>query len=218
MRLLSRIVGVVLVLWGVGVFGLFTYVTLHEGFPSKRPERLVLSLFLAAGAGLIVAGFYYVRLDPNAQEQEQPPTRFIEFLATHRHQLKVLAQVGCLATIVHLVAACLGSEWPGRGTKFSLCLGVAVLMFVARKIADPQVRDNADWKRVPRWIQSIIRPETVLVLVALSAPLPLGHEFFRIAHRLAALTGIALVYALEALFFAYGELRSSSVTAVEQDL
>jgi hypothetical protein len=70
MRLASRIIGVLLVIGGLGFFAILGYAIVTEGWRGA-PVGL-LAFFLAAGAGLLLGGRYYVDLD--ASEEVKPPS------------------------------------------------------------------------------------------------------------------------------------------------
>ena len=85
-----------LVLCGLGLFCIFGYVSVTEGWPSSRVAWLAGAFFAASGLGLILAGRYYLRLDPDTLAGERPVSGIRRFRIVHRRQHGVVAQIGAV--------------------------------------------------------------------------------------------------------------------------
>lgn len=175
----------------------------------------------------MLGGRYYLRLDPDSPEEVAPTSPQTEFLIVHRRQLKVLAQIGLALSTIRLVSACFGIDWPGRWADWPLLLGLLALLYFGRKMATPEVHDNHDWMRVPGWIRSSLPRVfgtalwTLMLLIVLTQwshflvswpalqSLP-ENQMYRLAIRILYLACMTTLYAVEALFFTYGELRSTT--------
>ena len=173
---------------------------------------------MGSGFGLILGGRYYLRLDPDTVAEERPVSGIRRFSIVHRHQLGVVAQTGALFSLIYFGVACLGKDWPGRWFLWPIGLGATVLQSIARKIADPNGSEALGWSKVPRWMRAIIEPtkrigdSAMLGLVLLICWNQFsGHSVahsgvYHFASRIVAIGYITLLFVLEALFFAYGEV------------
>jgi hypothetical protein len=219
MRLASRIIGVLLVIAGLGFFAALGYGALTEGWRGATVG--LLAFFLAAGAGLLLGGRYYLRVDPETPDEVESASTPTLFLITHRRELKVLAQVGLVLSVIRLGSACFGIDWPGRWADWPLLLLLLALLYFGRKMASPDVPDNADWMRVPGWIRrSLPRVSTALWVAALLSvftqlwpslqALP-ENPIYHLMIRLLFLAGMTMFYAEEVLFFTYGELKRAPI-------
>jgi hypothetical protein len=209
-----------LVLCGLGFLVILGYVSVTEGWGSGTAAWLSGAFFVGAGGGLILAGRYYLLLDPDTLDQEQPVSRFGHFSVGHRRQLKVLAQTGALLSLAYFGEACLGAGWPGRWFLWPLGIGAVVLQSIASKIANPIGRSDLGWSRVPKWMRAVLEPTGRTATAALfvlgvlfcwsqwQAPSLTGSEIYYRSSRFITSGYVALLYVLEALFFAYGEVRS----------
>jgi len=171
---------------------------------------------------LILAGRYYWRIDVNAPVVAQPTSKFKLFLVNYRHQLKVAAQTGAALSVLGVIAALFGWDWPVRGTWLPLLLGAFILDSFAKKVANPDITDNRDWMRVPEWIRRTLpaMPKAFVVsqvcVVGISL-LSMWTRYslvdtggYRLGVRIFAYGLTAFMYALQFLFFQYGELRDKS--------
>ena len=225
MRVASRVIGALLVIGGFGPFAILGYVTLKEGWQGATVATwAAIALFLAAGIGLTLGGKYYLRLDPDAPDEVEPASAPTEFLVIHRRQLKVIAQVGLALSAIRLGSACFGIGWPGRWADWPLLLFLIGILFVGRRVASPNVRDNSDWMRVPGWIRDSL-PRVYgtalwggLLLIVFGqwsrfwVSLPMVESLpqspiYRLIIRLLYLAFMTTLYGVEVLFFTYGELR-----------
>lgn len=224
MRLFGRILGAFLALCGVASLALFVYGLVTEGWhPEDWKEN---GLLIAIGLGLILAGRYYWRTDPEAPVGPQPTSSFTRFLVSHRYQLKVLSQTGATLSFVAFIAACFGRELTNRAW-LPLLIGALVLNSFAKKVVNPAIADNRDWMRVPGWTRkaltqiekplkaaSIVLIGAILVNESLLHSLLSGSSAYRFTVLLVLYAMPATMYALQALFFQYGELRDESDLAV----
>jgi hypothetical protein len=177
------------------------------------------NLFVGAGSGLILAGRYYIRLNPETLDREQQASSFGRFSVVHRRQLKVLAQTGAVLSLIHFGAACIGRDWPGRWFLWPLGVGSFALLSIARKMADPKAGENLGWHRVPKWVRAIVEPTGkagdaamfgLLVLVCWnqwSGQSLERNEVYRFGSRMIVIGYLVILYVLEALFFTYGDVR-----------
>lgn len=219
MRVASRIIGVVLALCGFGSIAILGYVAATEGWPSSSAAWKAGAFFLAAGCGLILAGRYYLRLDPDKLDQERPASRFASFSLVHRRQLQLVAQSGAVLSLIHFGAACVGTDWPGRWLLWPLGIGAVVLQSIARKTADPAASNNLGWSNVPKSIRVVLQPIRKVGDAALLVMLLLicwnqwfgqslaGSTIYSRGSRIVGTGYVALLYLFEALFFRYGDLR-----------
>ena len=219
MRVASRIIGAVLVLCGLALLAIFGYVSATEGWPSHSAAWKAGAFFVGVGCALILAGRYYLRLDPGTLDQEQPASRLTRFSIVHRRRLTALAQTGAVMSLIHFGAACLGTYRPGRWFLWPLGIGAVVLQSIARKMADPAASEHLGWSNVPKPIRVVLQPirkvgdAAVLVMMVLicwnqwSGGSLTGSGIYSRGSRIVATGYVALLYVFEALFFRYGELR-----------
>jgi len=167
------------------------------------------------GAGFIFAGRHFFQADPCIEDPAPPASNFARFLVSHRRDLKVLAQIGFVLSLIRLVAACFGSDWPARQTTWFLLMGAFALQYCGSKAANPAVTDNRDWIKVPALIRRVLEPAQnaigvvwVAVFLGIYAQWhPLGGQVSPFVTRIALDAMLTFMYALTALFFAYGELQ-----------
>jgi hypothetical protein len=194
------------------------YESVTDGWSSVFGAWFLLGL----GFVLILVGCYYFRLDLDTRDQEQPASS-THFFVGRRRQLKVLAQTGALLSLAYFGEACLGTDWPGRWFLWPLGIGAVVLQSIASKIANPICSSDLGWSRVPKWIRAVLEPTgktataALLVLGVLfcwsqwSGQSLTGSGIYLRGSRIVTGGYVALMYALEALFFRYGEVRSEGV-------
>jgi hypothetical protein len=214
-RVASRIVGVVLVLAGlVFVVGsVFVLVSLRpesvlQGLQLGR--RLTAGLpVIVVGLGFILAGWYFLRLDVDKvdEAEDQPASRFAPLLLAHRRELRVIALVGLAISVVRLVALCFGHNWPA----WPLVLAWVGLLIPGRQIAKPPTMD-LDWQSVPQRMRSLLQAVVkaggvaFLILGVLFAWSQWSHR--QASSRIVNGGFMLLLFAWEALFFAYGSVRT----------
>jgi hypothetical protein len=221
MRVVSRIIGAVLVLCGLALLAIFGYVSATEGWPFDSAAWKAGAFFVMVGCGLILTGRHYLRLDPSALDQVQPPSSLHRFSMVHRRQLIALAQTGAVMSLIHFGATCVGTDWPGRWFLWPLGIGAVVLQSIARRIADPAASEHLGWSNVPKPIRVVLQPigkagdAAVLVMMVLicwnqwSGQSLTGSAIYSRGSRIVATGYVALLYVLEALFFRYGEIRQA---------
>jgi hypothetical protein len=168
---------------------------------------------MVVGIGFILAGWYFFRLDVDKLDEEgdQPASRFAPYFLAHRRDLKVVAQVGLAISLIRLAAACFGRDWPGRWAVWPLVVTWAGLAVIGSRIAKPPTMD-LDWQTVPERV----RPALIAVVKAARAAFLILVLVFvwdqwshhRAPAQLVQAGLIMLVFAGEALFFAYGKMRA----------
>lgn len=124
MRIASRVIGVVLALAGIAFFTLGVLLLMgpfdrKSVLETPAPIEWAASGFFAAiGIGLILGGWYYLRMDTEGGDSSRPPSRVDKYVFAHRREFGVLAQAGVAISVIRLVTISIGSEWPesGQGT------------------------------------------------------------------------------------------------------
>jgi hypothetical protein len=211
MRVASRIVGVVFALTGLGFLAIPGYLVVLRGLRSNGADWIIVAVLIAAGACCLLAGRYFLKLDVDAPDetQEQAASRFAPYFIAHRRELRLIAQLGLVISLIRLGAACFGAEWPARWAAWPLVLAFIGLGIVAEQIA--QAADRLDWERVPDPMRPALRIMWKAVGPALWVLLLLlaWSQWQRQVSWLAVTSGIlvVVVFAWEALFFAYGGMR-----------
>lgn len=151
----------------------------------------------------------------HATDEGKPPSGRALFLARHRRELKVLAQVGSGLCVIRGGLALL--RWnvgDDRVLFFPLLIGFLALQYCAGKAADPLVSRDRVWLHPRVWIRGAFSAAFLTCALALGAVSILhvltGRPSGAVYH-VAVVTSssglLALLYASLALFFAYGELR-----------
>jgi hypothetical protein len=150
----------------------------------------------------------------------------LAFLVTHRRALHIAAVVGCILTSIYAIDGLVSRS--GSTTAFLvLAIGAIALKVFAEQTASRDATSNRDWMAVPSSIRVVLRwavtvTDVMLMGFAIAvlanllgiAPSWLATQptrsvppFAGTAFRAVASGSIAALYALEALFFRYGELR-----------
>jgi hypothetical protein len=216
MRIGFKILGAFLALFGVLLLSLFPF-TLGNAIKTSDNGAIVAScIMIVIGAGFILAGRHFVQLDPAAEDPAPPVSNVTRFVVNHRRAFKVLAQLGFVLSLIRLIAACFGSDWPTRYATPFLLIGAFALVDCGRKASNPLVTDNRDWMKVPTRIRRVLEPAQKTIEVLWLGAVPLfvygqwSHstsEVSRLASRVILDIMTMFIYALTALFFSYGELR-----------
>jgi hypothetical protein len=213
MRLASRVVGVVLVLAGTGFVALPGYVFAIGQWGSGAASWILCAFLVGAGIGCLLAGRYFLRLDFSEPDEahDQPASRFAPYFLAHRRELKVIAQIGLVMSLIRLGAAFFGVDWPGRWVAWPLVLALIGLVVIGSRIAKPRTVD-LDWESVPEWMRPALKA-TVRAGGAAFLILGLILVWNQWSHRQASAHIVeygfmALLFAQEALFFAYGRMRA----------
>ena len=165
MRKVNRVVGG-LVISGVGFVGLATLLDFTNA------ASWLGWLFLAIGIGLLFVGrHYYFRLPLvilDERQKQAPRQPFASFVAAHRRELSVLAQIGLAVSLFRLVGLFFGSNWPGGWGTWLLGGGSFALASIAPMWPKP-------WPKSVSWILRIYW--NVLTLsVALVVPFYVNHQ------------------------------------------
>jgi hypothetical protein len=221
MRIELKVVGVAIALCGAFFLSIFPSML---GNAIRTPDNgaVVFSLILAVlGVGFIFAGRYYFQLNPDAKDAPRPGSKLSHFLVDHRRDLKVLAQAGVVLSLIRLIEACFGSDWPTRWITYVLVIGAFTVHDCGKKAANPAVIDNSDWMTVPARIRHVFEQAekavgALMLGFALLALLTLFNHSDGVSHlagfvaRFIADAMAMIIYGRAALFFAYGELRPST--------
>ncbi|HTC32659.1 MAG TPA: hypothetical protein VK724_04780 [Bryobacteraceae bacterium] len=158
MRIASWIVGALLAITGL-VFISFAVVFLVTFRPEsvlagpQWGKRLTGGLpALVVGIGFILAGWYFFRLDLDNLDEVWHPSRFAPFFIAHRRELKFIAQVGLVISLIRLGGACFGVDWLGRWADWTIGPVGAGLFLIAIWTASGRM-DHLDWNQVPEQIR-----------------------------------------------------------------
>jgi hypothetical protein len=219
MRIASRVVGVALALAGLVflVLSVVILVTFHPESVLEEPQlgrRLTGGLSgMVVGVGFILAGWYFFRLDVDKLDQvnDQRASRFAPYFLAHRRELKLIAQIGLVISLVRFAAACFGRDWPGRWSTWALVLVWIGLLVIGRQIAKPPTMD-LDWQTIPERLRPVLKA-TVNVGRAAFVILLLAFVWNQWSHHQASPRVVnngflLLFFAWDSLFFAYGEVRT----------
>jgi hypothetical protein len=215
MRLASRVIGIVLALGGLVlvVISIVLLVTFRPESVLQGPQlgkRLASGLpGFVVGAGFILAGSYFFRLDVDRLDEAWHPSRFAPFFIAHRRELKFIAQVGLGISLIRLGAACFGVDWLERWASWTIGPVWAGLLVIAIHIASGRM-DHLDWEQAPERmplgprIMSKAVGSALWILWLLS----LWNQWFhhQAPPRILGDGIMVLLFAWEALFFAYGRL------------
>jgi hypothetical protein len=221
MRVASRIVGALLALAGLAFLALFVFVV-TLGFDrgsvlieaSHRTTWIAGSFATALSIAFLLAGRYYFMLDVEKPDEEpvRSPWRFAPYVQAYRHQLKTIALVGLVISLVRLAAACFEVDWPGAWVTWPLLLAAFGLGTIAGRSSIPDAMNRFDWKAVPKRIPAALNlalqgGEAVFVILALlSVWNAWSHHL--VSPPPAILTGlVALLFGWEAVFFSYGKIH-----------
>jgi hypothetical protein len=173
--------------------------------------KRVTGLFVAAlGVGLILAGWYFFRLDVDKLDEveELPASRFTPYFLAHRREFKVIAQIGLVISLIRLGAACFGVDWPGRWAAWPLVLALIGLAIIGSRITRRRTVD-LNWQSVPYQMRSVLKGMVKTAGAAFSI-LILLFAWSQWSHHQASSRAlqaglIVLAFVWEALFLAYGD-------------
>ena len=217
MRITVRILGIFLALFGVFLLSLFPFTLGNAIKTSDNGAALAAGVMAVLGIGFLFAGRHFFQVDPSVENPVLTASSLSRFLVRHRRELNMIAQIGFMLSVIRLVAACFGSDWPARQTTWFLLICGLVLDYCARKAANREVTDNHDWMTVPAWIRRILESAQtavsavgvgVMFLAIYTQWHPAGGQVPAFLIRIAFDALITFMYALAALFFRYGELQS----------
>ena len=217
MRITVQIIGAFSALFGVILLTLFPFTLGNAIKTSDNEAALVSGIMAVLGVGFIFAGRHFFQMDTSAEDPVPSASNLSRFLVRHRRDLKTIAQIGCMLSLIRLVTACFGSDWPAPQTTWFLLIGGFALDYCGRKAANPAVTDNRDWMTVPAWIRRTLEPAQttvsvggigVMFLAIYAQRHPAGGQMPAFVTRIAFDGLLTFMYALTALFFRYGELQS----------
>ena len=216
MRITAKLVGLFSALFGVFLLSIFPFTLGNAVRTSDNGAAFASCILAILGAGFIFTGRHFFQANPASEAPAPPASNLSRFLVSHRRDLKVLAQIGFVLSLIRLVAACFGSDWPARQTTWFLLMGAFALQYCGSKAANPAVTDNRDWIKVPAWIRRVLEPAQNAIGVVWVGSVflgiyaqwhPLGGQVSPFVTRIALDAMLTFMYALTALFFAYGELQ-----------
>jgi hypothetical protein len=217
MRVICRVAGIFFLIVGLGLLVMTSVFALHREsvLYSGQNWKAVAGLAVMASVFLL-AGGYLLRTDPEAPDRDQPGA-FTLFLIANGRQVQLLASLGSLISTARFGAACFGTDWPGRWVEWPLVLGLGVLLHGSRDIT------KRDWTTLRRWPRQVKKLEGAIVMICLALfagiqwypmlsyrnalqPLPDGATS-RGMTRIVFAGGMAILYALEALFRSHQDLE-----------
>ena len=182
-------------------------------------EPAACAIFAGSGLVFFLAAWYCWKQTPESLNPADPPLWFGGAFVIHRRELERAAQACLAVTVVCLAAFCFGNEQLLRMGVWPLIIASAILDRVARNSASRAPESQQDWLRVPGPLRMLMQGSkkalTVLffVYVALRVASLQSEEHsgvYLLVSWIAIGCDIALLFALEALFFRYGELRPIS--------
>jgi MFS family permease len=218
MRIASRVIGVALAFAGVAFF-VVSFFIVSSGFDPKSvleesgPDKtawMAGAATAAFGAGFILAGRYYFKLNVDERDQERPASRLTSYCTKHRRELKIIAQAGLVISLIRLAATSLGDDWPGKLAALPLSLVSIGLLIIASQIGRGRTASHLDWEQVPQRVRPLLRIIWKAVGPALwILGLLFGWSQWRHQVESPAVQAaiIAILFAWGAMFFAYGEMR-----------
>ncbi len=165
MRITVKVLGIVFALFGVFLLAVFPFVLGNAIKTSDNGAALASGIMAVLGIGFLFAGRYFFQADLSVEDPVPPASNLSRFLVRHRRELNMIAQIGFMLSLIRLVAACFGSDWPAPQTTWFLLIGAFALDYCGRKAASPAVTDNHDWMTVPAWIRRILEPAQSAVTV-----------------------------------------------------
>jgi hypothetical protein len=222
--ILSRIVGVSLLLVGVGFFVLFAVVATSVA-PSeawKLSQYLSMALFMVGfGASLVWIGWTFLRPEPQ-REAELELDRWPDLersLVKCRPMVQFFAAAGCGLVLAHAIGLCTGFRWPSADLAWILSIapvatGLLTLGIVAPGGSPSGPFANDVWNRwspgtrfVAKMILRIGWLGNIAVLAALFH-LHLGVlKSWELTTEIAASLLISLLYASQVLLIHFGRIR-----------
>lgn len=196
-------------LLGLGGFG---FIGLGFLLLGTKASWLVALVPLAIGYGLLFVSHHYflreARKIPSVQTQRRPlvPRRFVPFVAAHRRELSVLAQIGLALSLFRLVGLFFGSKWPGFWGTWLLGVSSMALLIVCPK-----------WfGSLPKWPGWVLRAwsNASLVLFCSLVTTYFTHQAWPGLDQYRSILVTALLmllYGRAAVGFARGEIQSLNV-------
>lgn len=203
MRVASRIVGVLLALAGAGFVALPVYVFAVGQWSSGGWMWVFCAFSLSLGIGLVLAAKYFLRLDVDAPDEA---SRLASYSLPHYPKLKIVALVGLAISLLRLMAAFYGTNWPGRWMGWVLVL--AGIGLAAR------TDGRLNWEAVPQWLRAVMKAAGGTVFMILLLLFAWSQLFQHRATSQIVDNGLLVVlFAWEALFFTYARQRDDQNSA-----
>ena len=116
------------------------------------------------------AGFwpakYFLRLDVDAPDEA---SRLASYSLPHYPKLKIVALVGLAISLLRLMAAFFGADWPGRWMGWVLVL--AGIGLAAR------TDGRLNWEAVPHWLRAVMKAAGGTVFMILLLLFAWSHLF-----------------------------------------
>jgi hypothetical protein len=216
-RITIKALGIFLALFGVFLLSLFPFTLGSSIKTSDHRAGFISGLMAVLGIGFLFAGRHFFQADPSIEDPVPPASSFSHFLVRHRRELNMIVQIGFLLSLIRLVAACFGSDWPAPQATWFLLIGGLLLEYCGRKAANRTVTDNHDWMKVPQWIRRVLEwaPNAIgwvwaaAVIWAIYAQRHTsGVQVSPFVTRIVFDAMVSFIFALTALFFTYGELQA----------
>lgn len=220
MQITVKVLGIVFALFGVFLLAVFPFILGNAIKISDKGAALASGIMAVLGIGFLFAGRYFFQADLSVEDPVPPASNLSRFLVRHRRELNTIAQIGFMLSLIRLVAACFGSDWPAPQTTWFLLICAFALDFCGRKAANRAVPDNRDWMAVPAWIRRILELSenavtgvwVCAVLLAIYAQQhAVAGQVSPFVTRIAFDAMLLFMYARTALFFRYGELQSPAI-------
>jgi hypothetical protein len=176
------------------------------------------------------------RRNPRVTSKASPRLALPGFILAHRREFYVVSAAAFTLTVLNAIAGLIYETVP-KIALLILTLGAIALRATAERAADRSETVHRDWNAVPRTLRAALRTVDVISIIMLigcgaaALALFLDHKtswlgaenaspdsrFAASALRLAVSCTVAALYAREALFFRYGDLREVKVEALPTD-
>jgi len=222
MKIASRVIGLVLGFAGVAFFAV-AFGILNGSFDNRRSvlaaqstdkyQWTAAAISAAFGVLLLLAGWYFLRLDPDKAEEPGRSDRFFAVFVPYRRELKIAAEVGLVVSFIQLVVPGFHGTLMPRLAVPIVSWTALILAFVAAQMSEGRALDRLDWDQVPQrarpMLRIVWRASFYLVWIfGLYVAWSQWRHQTRSLPLLAVLPFICFFWA--AMFFAYGRVRGQT--------